>query len=415
MSIVENRFQAMKTSTRRYRPPIAVAVLLSGAILFLLSCNKQEPPKQVKKQAGPVSVKLQPVQVREIARVVDSVGTFYPFDETVISAEVDGKVLNVSVDLGDYVTKGSPLVRLSDEEQQYLLAQDEAQLRSSLERLGLKSEKDRVQDVNQTAEVRTAMADLTEAEQRYKRIKSLVDQGLTPVSELDTVQARLKSTQAAYDQAVKGIRNLIQETERFKASVDLTRKKLRDTNVFAPFDALVKEKSVNVGQFVRANTTLVTLVRTDPLRLRIEIPERLGPWIKQGQVAEIESEAFEGRKFSGKISRISPTVDQAKRTFIVEALIPNPRNELKPGSYARARVPTNRRDAVKLIPSRAINYVFGSNKAYVVKDDQIEARDVKLGDRFEQQVEILEGLSEGEVVATSRLNQLDTGVKVRAE
>ena len=81
---------------------------------------------------------------------------------------------------------------------------------------------------------------------------------------------------AAYDSTVNQTRNLIQEVERFKAIVDLQRKKLRDTSVYAPFAASVKERQVTVGQYVRANTPLIVLVKTDPLRLRLDVPERMG-------------------------------------------------------------------------------------------------------------------------------------------
>jgi RND family efflux transporter MFP subunit len=242
----------------------------------------------------------------------------------------------------------------------------------------------------------------------------LVDQGIGSQSDLDQAQARFKAAQADYDQSVNTIRNLIREVDRVRASLELQRKKLRDTTVVAPFAGVVKERQVSPGQFVRVNTPLFTIVKVDPIRLRLEIPERMAPWIRNGQVAEVNLEAFLDKTFRGRIWRISPTVDQTKRTFVVEALIDNPRGELKPGSYARAKLPTNKVDEIKLIPARAVSYVFGSNKAYVVKDDQvIEARDVKLGDRFENQVEILAGLEQGESVATTQLQRLDSGVRVQ--
>jgi membrane fusion protein (multidrug efflux system) len=106
-------------------------------------------------------------------------------------------------------------------------------------------------------------------------------------------------------------------------------------------------------------------------------------------------------------------VDQSKRTFVVEALIDNRNAELKPGSYARVRVETDKVERIRLIPVSAINYVFGLNKAYAVSGGVVEARDVKLGDRYGQDVEITEGLEDGEMVATSQVARLDTGVKVR--
>jgi RND family efflux transporter MFP subunit len=383
------------------------------AVCVLAGCGRSGAP-QVRQDSGPVAIHVAPVQARNIKRTVESVGTLFPYDEAIISAEIDGRVEEVLADLGDQLTLGQVLVRIGDEEQRYLVAQNEAQMRQSLERLGLKDDKDRVKDVRETPDVRRARADLFEAEQRYKRTRDLVDQGIGPKSDLDQFQARYQAAQAAYDQTVNQTRNLIQEVERFKAVLDLQRKKLRDTTVKAPFASYVKDRQVTIGQYVRPNTPLFTLVKIDPIRLRIEVPERMAPWIKVGQVAEVFVEAFADRTFEGKVWRISPTVDQTKRTFVVEALIQNSRNELKPGSYARARLATDKTESIKIVPSHAVNYVLGSNKTYVVKgDNTVEAREVKLGDHFSEDVEIIEGVRQGEQVAVSGLARLDSGVKVR--
>lgn len=390
-------------------------VLLFFFAFFLLGpigCKTSNPAAAKKQDSGPVPVQAAVAQPKQIQRVVESVGSFFPYDEVIVSAEIEGKVDQVNSDLGDAVAQGQVLVHIADEEQRYLLAQNDAQLRMSLERLGLKDEKDRVQDIRQTPDVRRAAADLTEARQRHGRTTQLVDQGIGAKVDLDQANARLQSAQAAYDATLNQTRNLIQEVERFKAVVDLQRKKLRDTSVRAPFAAFVKEKQVSVGLYVRPNAPLFTLVKTDPIRLRLEVPERMAPWVRIGQLAEISVEAFLNRKFHGKIWRISPTVDQSKRTFIVEALIPNPAGELKPGSYARVRLPTDHSERIVVIPWRAVNYVMGSNKVYVVNAGVIEAREVKLGDRFEQEIEILEGLNAGEEVAMGPLARLDTGSKV---
>ncbi|MCL4843646.1 MAG: efflux RND transporter periplasmic adaptor subunit [Bryobacteraceae bacterium] len=393
--------------------PSFTALFALSSLVLLASCGgarKAEAPPET----GPVEVRAAQVRTQTIARTVESVGTLFPYDEAIISAEIAGPVVEVKADLGDAVREGDLLARISDEEQRYLVAQQEAQLRQSLERLGLSKEDDRVKDIRETPDVRRASADLREAEQRFKRTRELVDQGIGARADLDSTQARFQSLQAAYDVTLNQTRNLIQEVERFKAGLQLQRKRLRDTSVRAPFDALVKERQVTAGQFVQANNALFTLVKINPIRLRLEIPERMAPWVKTGQTAEVSVEAFDDRTFQGKIWRISPTVDQTKRTFVVEALIDNARGELKPGSYARARLQTDRTDAVRLIPARALNYVLGTNKAYVIKGDQtIEVRDVKVGDRFPEEVEIVEGVEDGERLAMGPLNRLEEGVAVR--
>ncbi len=351
----------------RSRPPIYLAFVVFICSALAAGCGR-EPAIQAKQDSGPIPIRATSVGVKKIQRIVESVGTLFPYDEVLISAEVDGRVDRVLVDLGDSVAQGQLLVHISEEEQRYLLSQNEAQLRQSLEKLGLSSEKERVKDIRETPEVRVAQADLFDAEQRHKRVQELVDQGIGTHADLDQAVARFKAAQAAYDASINQTRNLIQEVERFKAAVELQRKKLRDTSVRAPFASYVKDRQVTVGQYARANTPLITLVKVDPIRLRVEIPERMAPWIKNGQVAAVSVEAFGDRIFKGTVWRISPTVDQSKRTFVVEALIQNPRGELKPGFYAKARVPTDKIDEVKLVPVRAVNYVLGSNKAYVVKD-----------------------------------------------
>ena len=411
-SAFSEKFFLLNVKPMIWTPSRAKFAVVVAATFAISSCTKQQPV-QAKQDTRPVQVKAAPVTSKEIRRVVQSVGTLFPFDEGVISAEIDGRVSEVNADLGDRVTKGQVLVRISDEEQKYLVAQTEAQLRMSMERVGLRNEDERIKDITQSTEVRRAQADLFDAEQHYKRIRSLVDQGIGSKAELDQAQSRFKASQAAYDQTINGARNLLQDIERNKASLELQRKKLRDTVVYAPFAAAVKEKTVTPGQFVRPNTPLFTLVKTDPIRLRLDVPERMAPWIKTGQIAEVTVEAFGDRKFIGKVWRISPTVEQTKRTFIVEALIDNPVGDLKPGSYARASLPTNKIETVRLVPTRAVAYVYGSNKTYVITSaGTIEARDVKIGDRFEQHVEILEGVADGEQVAVTQLNRLDTGTKV---
>jgi len=385
--------------------PVIALVLASSA------CNKQTPV-QAKQDAGPVAISTAKVTSRDVQRVVESVGTMFPFDESVISAEIDGRVDQIKVDLGDSVAAGQVLIHINDEEQKLLVQQNEAILFQSLERLGLKNENDRIKDVRDAPDVRRAQADLTDALQRLTRVKSMVDQGIAPIADLDGAQARHKSALAAYDSSLNQARNMIQAIEQYRAQLDFQRKKLRDTSVRAPFAGFVKERTINPGQFVRVNTALITLVKIDPIRLRLDVPERMAPWVKVGQMAEVLIEAYQDKKFRGKIWRISPTVEQTKRTFVVEVLIENPGGALKPGSYARARIPTDKIERIHVVPTRAVAYVYGTNKTFVVADGKIDAREVKLGDRFTDEIEIVEGVADGETVATTNLPRLDTGVRI---
>jgi hypothetical protein len=181
--------------------PVHLKLIALTALLLSTSCSKSQPV-QAKQDNAPLAVTAVPVKGRELRRTVQSVGTMFPFDETVVSAELEGRVVDVKADLGDVVPKGAVLVNISDEEQRYLLAQNEAALRMSLERVGLKDEHDRIKDVRETSEVRRAQADMVDAEQRYNRTKSLVDQGIgaqAVLSSLTTSPPSCSSTRRSSD------------------------------------------------------------------------------------------------------------------------------------------------------------------------------------------------------------------------
>ena len=392
---------------------VRMGILAAGVALAFAGCSKQ-PETKVNAAARVIPVKVARVSVRQVQRTVEAVGTLFPFQEVTVSSEIEGRAVAVPVDLGDRVTQGQVLVRVADEEQRYLLAQNEAQLREALDRLGLKNAGDKLGDIKQTPEVRRAQADLFDAEQRYRRLKDLVAQGIGSRQDLDQAQAQYMARQAEVETTINTTLNLIQEIERSKAALDLQHKKLRDTTIRAPLTGEVKERLVNVGTYLLPNTPVFNLVKTDPLRLRIEVPERMAPWVKVGQTANVSMEAFPGREFQGKVWRISPTVEQLKRTFIVEALMDNRGGDMKAGSYAKATIRTDKLDRVNTVPSNAVNYVFGANKIYIVKESGlVDAREVKLGDRFGDDLEIAEGVNAGERVATSELPQLDTGIRVQ--
>ncbi len=141
----------------RSNPPIRSTLPALAAAILLSACGGTKQA-EAPRDTGPVEVSAAEVRTRSLARVVETVGTLFPYDEAIIAAEIPGPVVEVSADLGDQVRQGQVLARISDEEQRYLVAQQEAQLRQSLERLGLKSEGERVNDIRETPDVRRAVA-----------------------------------------------------------------------------------------------------------------------------------------------------------------------------------------------------------------------------------------------------------------
>jgi multidrug efflux pump subunit AcrA (membrane-fusion protein) len=176
----------------------------------LVSCSRGIPGKQVdaaglKKAAA---VRVARAELKQVRREVESVGSLFPYEEVTVSSEVEGRVDQVLADVGDRVNAGQPLVKVSPIELALTLDQQRASLQQVRARLGLADEKGDLQDVREAAEVKKAAADLADAEQKYRRGKSLLDQGLLPRESFDETEARYKSARAAYDLAVQSVQHL---------------------------------------------------------------------------------------------------------------------------------------------------------------------------------------------------------------
>jgi membrane fusion protein, multidrug efflux system len=176
----------------------------------------------------------------------------------------------------------------------------------------------------------------------------------------------------------------------------------------------VQKRLVNLGEYVKVQTPVMAVVRVDPLKVTAEIPERMGPWIKVGQPVDLNVDAYPGKSITGKVSRISPAVNTATRAFPFEALVPNNDALLKPGTFARVRIVSSRVDQVLTLPYAAMQYRYGVNRVYVVDGDRLTMRELKVGERVGDRIEILSGVKAGEAVAISDVDKLTDGMKVKA-
>jgi RND family efflux transporter MFP subunit len=302
------------------------------------------------------------------------------------------------VDVGDRVAAGQPLVKILPTELQLSVDQQRAAVQQARARLGL-ADGDDLKDVRAAAEVKRAAADLTDAELKYNRAKTLYDQGLLPKQNFDEADSRYKVAKAAYDLSVQTVENLRAQLAGSRASAALAQKKLGDAIIRAPFAGQVKERTVTQGQYLKVQTPVMVIVSIDPLRVRLKVPEKMAAWAKVGQQVSVSVDAFADRTFTGRLSRINPSVDQQTRTFEVEALIDNHDNSLKPGFFAKAIIPSDKIDNALFLPQDALLYVYGVYKVFVVEGGILKEKEVKLGERIGDEVEIIEGLASGERVA----------------
>ena len=146
----------------------------------------------------------------------------------------------------------------------------------------------------------------------------------------------------------------------------LAERQLRDGSIRAPFDGYVQKRLVSLGEYVKTQSPVMSVVRVNPLKVTAEIPERMTPWVKVGQPVQLQVDAYPDKAISGKISRISPAVNTSTRAFSFEALVPNDDALLKPGTFARVHIESGQVDRVLTLPFSALQYRYGVNRVFVV-------------------------------------------------
>ncbi len=389
------------------------AFCLAGLFGLLLSsgCGKQESSQGRGREPAPKAVTTEAVREEAVRRTVEVVGTLAAEDEVTVSSQTEGVVKRVLADLGDAVRADQPLVELDREKLQYSLDQQKASLTRSLTRYGA-SDLGQLPAVEDTPDVRKAAAELAQAKQAYERAGELQKRQLIPQQTLDDARATLQSKQASYDSSLQTAKNLRADIDVSDATLKLADRQLRDAFIRAPFSGSVQKRMVSVGELVKAQMPVMTIVRVDPLKVLAEIPERMAPWIKVGQPVVLRVDAYSDRTFAGSISRVSPGVNTATRSFAFEATAPNPGGVLKPGTFARINLETALVERVLTIPYAAMQYRYGVYRAFVLTGDHLTVRELTTGDRSGDRMEILEGLKVGDEVALTDVDNLADGMKV---
>jgi RND family efflux transporter MFP subunit len=199
-----------------------------------------------------------------------------------------------------------------------------------------------------------------------------------------------------------------------RARVALARKAMSDTAVRAPFSGIVGERLVSVGDYVTRGTRVATVVRIDPMRVELTIPEQAVSLVRVGQPVRLTVDAYPNEVFEARIRFVSPSLRADQRALTVEAIMANADGRLKPGLFATASIQQPQSAPALLVPATAVETVSGTSRVYVIKDDTIEERIVTLGERVGDQVELTSGVSKGETVAREPNGRLTDGVKVQA-
>lgn len=335
-------------------------LLLLSASALLAGCAKRGAATAAAGAAPPpITAVTVPVESRVLPRILEVTGALAADESADVAAERDGQVATVRVERGTYVETGAVLATLDEREAKAQLDQARANLAWT------------------TSEV-----------ERYAEL-------------------RRKQVVAKAEDQRKGT-----DLDLAKAALSLAEKGFEDCTIRAPFSGVVTEKKISAGAFVRRGQAICGLVKIDPLRAELAIPELAVPYIKVGQKGRVFVQSFPDRPFEAVVRYIGPSLRSEARTLVVEAIVPNPERILKPGLFVTARVELPKTEPTLLVPAAAVVTDAGVSRVFVVGKDRVSERIVALGDRYADAVEVKTGLQTGEHVVVNPDRRLADGLEV---
>lgn len=406
-----------KSSFAQNLSKLAKATLLLA--LLVGGCTRSQPSSVLGDAAHPTPVRVYTVAEETTLRRVQAVGSLYALEESTLSSEVEGRVSQVLADVGDSVHEGQPLIALDPQELQYEVDRQRGQVRQVRAQLGIGPNDPPPADARKIASVQRAEADLYDADRKYHRAEEMFGEKLISQQQLDEAASRYQGAKAAYDVALQEVDRLKALLVSSEAAEKLAEKKLTDTTIRAPFPGAIKTRDVHPGEYLRVQSPVMVIVRTDRLRARLAVPERWAGWVKDGATLDLHVEAFPDESFRGQISRINPSVAQDSRTFEVEALLTNPGGRLKPGFFVQASIPSQKQERTIFLPEGAVNYKYGVYKVFVLNGNRVSERQIRPAGQTEdargRRFEVAEGLKPGERVAMAISGDLRDGATVQEQ
>lgn len=408
---------------------LLLSVSLTLVLLLVVACggSKANVRQEQANSAPPVAIDVTTATaiVRELPQYFEATGSLTGDEQTDVAPSIAGKVVAIGVDMGSYVKRGQMIVRLDDvdsklrvQQQQAQLDQMKASLRQAEEKVGVRP--GQTFNLNNIPEVNNAKVALDLAEKNLRRSEKLIESGDVSRSQYDQQKAQRDQLLQVYEAALSLARQNYAAVMTARANVanaesqlNLARRSLSYALVFSPIDGFVAERNADLGEYVSPTTKVATIVRINPLRVRIDIPEQAIPAISVGQSVSVTTSAWPDKNFSGRIARVSPNVTPASRTLTVEAEIENSNGALKPGQFATVRILQSRAQPAVLVPARSVRTESGVSRVFVIRDGHVQERVVQLGQTEGDLIQIKNGVAGDELVATSNIEQLGDGMAVR--
>lgn len=329
-------------------------IILQIAVLssIAVSCNKVEEEQTTDKRIE--KVRTQKVSEKVVTRTITLTGNLEGYEMMNIAPSLTGTIEHIYVEEGDRVKKGDNLLRM--DQTQYITTR-----------------------------------------QSYENLK-------VEMQRMDALKAAGSISQQTYDQT--------------KLSYDQTGANLdfykTNTYVTAQFPGVISAKNFEDGELYAGGAAILSLVQINKLKLYVNVPEQYFTRVKKGMTLDIYSEIYPGKKFTGKVEIVFPTIDQASHTFKVKVAIPNAQELLRPGMYVKTELHLGD-EAIKTVPYQSILKLIGSNDRYVYINvaDTAKRVSVKLGERYGADIEIVDNeLKVGDEVITTGQARVVEGVNL---
>jgi RND family efflux transporter MFP subunit len=387
---------------------LGLGILLTAG---LCSCSSTSSAgAQEESQAG-VTVGVVKATQKSLQRQITLSSELVPFQEIDVYAKESGFVQKLYVDYGSRVKQGQILATLEIPELEAELQQDDAEIKA-----------DKNDVTRDQHEVQRYKAQYNALHLEYTRLNAVFQSqpGLVAQQEVDDAQGKdlaaasqVDAGEAALDSATSKLAAAQAKLAHDKALFDYSR-------ITAPFAGVVTERYANLGTLVQTGTgsstqaiPLVRLSEDDLFRLVIPVPESYVRYIRVGDAVQVRVPSLD-RTFPGKVARFSVDVREDTRTMHTEVDVPNPDRVLVPGMYAEASLALEKKDKALSVPLQAVSHENDHTSVYVVTPEkEIAIRPVTLGLQTSNDVEVLSGVSEGEMVVVSDRSGLKAGEKVR--
>lgn len=368
----------------------------------------------------PLELELASPERASVRRVVHATGTLFAEEQATVSAKVAGRVAQVFHDVGTMLAPDEALVQLETIDFELALNERKRAFEQSLARIGIAELPEGEIDVEKLPAVERARLQAENGFARYERGRLLRERTPPAMSEQDYLDLQTAWSVAKADHRIAQLNAKAQlaEARAQKAQLETAAQRLVDTRHVVPSAGRegarysVTARRVSVGDYVTIGAPLFELVDTDPLELRVRIPERHVADVVTGLAVAITVEAFEA-PFVGTVVRINPAIDVRTRTFEVEVRVPNADGRLRPGAFATAELETTREESVLEVERASISTFAGVHKVFLVKDGKAQERVVELGTVRGERVVIRRGLEGSERIVRRPPAGLATGVPLR--